>query len=283
MSSFFLGCAIWSYPAWVGELFPRGSKPGDFLSLYSRRFTAVEGNTTFYAIPSAETVEKWAAEAPDSFRFCPKIPREQSHSGLIAPRLLEARAFLERMQLLGVRLGPMLLQLPPSYEPGQLSDLSAFLSSWPREAPISVEVRHRAWFTPRHTLELDKALSGVGAARVLLDSRPVYEVEDDPQAESERKKPRVPLLLGLTAPFTMIRYISHPEPQRNEPYLAGWAERVDAWLRAGTAVYFFVHCPVEERSPAVARRMQALLEARGAPVPPLPWNLIPETGQLKLF
>jgi uncharacterized protein YecE (DUF72 family) len=46
---FHLGCAVWGYKDWVGDLFPPGSKSGDFLSLYSRRLTTVEGNTTFYA------------------------------------------------------------------------------------------------------------------------------------------------------------------------------------------------------------------------------------------
>jgi uncharacterized protein YecE (DUF72 family) len=45
---FYIGCAVWAYKDWVGELFPPGSKSADFLSLYSRRLTTVEGNTTFY-------------------------------------------------------------------------------------------------------------------------------------------------------------------------------------------------------------------------------------------
>ena len=51
MHKFYLGCAVWGYKEWVGELFPPGSKSTDFLSLYSRRLTTTEGNTTFYATP----------------------------------------------------------------------------------------------------------------------------------------------------------------------------------------------------------------------------------------
>jgi hypothetical protein len=46
--SFYLGCAVWGYKAWVGDLFPPRSKQADFLRLYSRRLSTVEGNTTFY-------------------------------------------------------------------------------------------------------------------------------------------------------------------------------------------------------------------------------------------
>jgi uncharacterized protein YecE (DUF72 family) len=48
MAHFYIGCAIWGYKDWVGDLFPPGSKSADFLALYSRRLTTVEGNTTFY-------------------------------------------------------------------------------------------------------------------------------------------------------------------------------------------------------------------------------------------
>ena len=47
-TAFYIGCAIWGYKDWVGDLFPPGSKSGDLLALYSRRLTTVEGNTTFY-------------------------------------------------------------------------------------------------------------------------------------------------------------------------------------------------------------------------------------------
>jgi hypothetical protein len=48
MGNFYIGCAIWGYKEWVGDLFPPGSKSGEFLALYSRRLTTVEGNTSFY-------------------------------------------------------------------------------------------------------------------------------------------------------------------------------------------------------------------------------------------
>ncbi|MEO7912925.1 MAG: DUF72 domain-containing protein, partial [Roseiflexaceae bacterium] len=83
MANFYIGCAVWGYKDWVGGLFPPGSKQTDFLSLYSRRLTTVEGNTTFYATPSVETVKRWAAETPETFRFCFKLPREVSHEGLL--------------------------------------------------------------------------------------------------------------------------------------------------------------------------------------------------------
>ena len=95
--NFYLGCAIWSYKEWVGNLYPPKSPAKDFLSLYSRRFTTVEGNTTFYAIPSAETIEKWVAQTPPGFKFCPKLHRQITHQGLLLPQRDRAIDFLIRM------------------------------------------------------------------------------------------------------------------------------------------------------------------------------------------
>src|SRR5215208_2165430 len=101
MTRFYIGCAVWAYKDWVGDLFPAGSKQGELLALYSRRLTTVEGNTTFYATPKPEVVQRWAAETPDSFRFCFKLPREVSHEGPLAAQVDVTRAFVERMAPLG--------------------------------------------------------------------------------------------------------------------------------------------------------------------------------------
>jgi uncharacterized protein YecE (DUF72 family) len=283
--NFWLGCAIWAYKDWVGELFPPGSKASDFLQLYSHRFTAVEGNTTFYSIPDVETVQRWAVTTPARFQFCPKLPRQLTHQGLLATTMPETLAFLERVQHLGDRLGPVFAQLPPSYSPAYFDDLAAFLAAFPHDqVRLAVEVRHLDWFQPAQAERLNTLLQQVGVGRVLLDTRPIYDGDDDPQVASERRKPRVPLQPILTAPFTLVRYISHPDRQRNLSYLESWATQVVQWLQQGQQVYFFVHCPVEQQSPGIARQFQQLLEQQGT-VPPLPWNeLEAESGtQLSLF
>ena len=55
--SIYLGCPIWSFKGWVGNFYPKGTKPADFLREYARRLTTVEGNTTFYAVPAPKTIE----------------------------------------------------------------------------------------------------------------------------------------------------------------------------------------------------------------------------------
>jgi uncharacterized protein YecE (DUF72 family) len=283
--NFYIGCAVWAYKGWVGELYPPGTRNADFLNLYSRRFTTVEGNTTFYATPNAETVTRWATETPPGFEFCLKLPKNITHQKLLQPHIPEALAFLEQMRPLGTHLGPVFAQLPPSYSPALLDDLTAFLTAWPRtETPLALEVRHIDWFQEPHASNLTSLLEELGVGRVLLDSRPIYTGDDDPQLLSERRKPKLPVQFSVTAPFTLIRFISHPQLSMNQIFMEEWVRQIQEWLQAGIKIYFFVHCPTEDMSPINARYFQQLLEESGVLVPPLPWNNLQQAPhQLSLW
>jgi uncharacterized protein YecE (DUF72 family) len=283
--NFLLGCAVWAYKGWSGDFYPAPSRQADFLRLYSQRLTAVEVNATFYAVPNKETVRRWAADTPPGFAFCPKLPRDLTHRGLLQPSIPGALRFLELMQEFGDRLGPIFVQLPPQYGPELLHDLAKFLRAWPQETvPLAVEVRHSDWFREPHAQTLTALLEQLAIGRVLLDTRPIYQGLDDPQVGNERRKPKLPLQPTVTAPFSVVRFISHPQRELNQSFLEEWRVRVDTWLRQGTRIYFFVHCPIEEHSPGTARAFQRMLEQQGTPIPPLPWNALrtPPT-QLSLF
>jgi uncharacterized protein YecE (DUF72 family) len=285
---FYLGLAIWGYKGWRGGLLPQDSVAQDFLGLYSRRFPVVEGNTMFYATPDASTVQRWAAQTPPDFRFCPKLAQTVTHRGALRTQLPVALDFLDRMQGFGDRLGPLFIQLPPRYGPAQFDDLNQFLQGWTAAAPdseIALEVRHLAWFKPDWAIQLTALLEDLGVGRVLLDSRPIYTGAPSPlldqlPTDQREKKPQVPLQPSITCDFAFVRYIGHPEVDRNIPDLTIWAQQVIRWLAQGKRVYFFVHCPIEAHSPAIAWQFQTLLEAaalvRSIPVPPLPWQHLPD-------
>jgi uncharacterized protein YecE (DUF72 family) len=286
--AFQLGLAVWSFPGWIGDFYPKGSTSKTFLDLYGQRFTTVEGNTTFYSIPSPETIARWVDRTPSPFEFCLKLHRDITHAGLLVPQIEPARRFYETIAGLGDRLGVSFLQLPPRYGPASLGDLEAFLTAWPRDrAPIAVEVRHPAWFQAVRANPLNALLDRLHVGRVLLDTRPIYSTEDDPQKHSKRKKPQLPLQPIAIGDYAFVRFISHPEFAVNLPFLREWVDRVGDWLAAGKRVYFFVHCPIEEHSPHTARRFHALLIEAGIDLPPLDWPAIAEPivepSQLSLF
>ncbi len=280
MAHFSIGCAVWAYKDWLGELFPPGSKSADFLALYSRRLTTVEGNTTFYATPKAEVVQRWATETPETFRFCFKLPREISHAGPLALQVEPTRAFIERMAGLGERLGPFFLQLPPGYTPAQIDDLERWLAAWPRERQLAVEVRHGAWYQPPGEQALMDLLERYQVGRVVMDVRPLdagpLPGADENLERARDRKPDVSMHPLRSGGVALIRYIGHPIPELNGPLLDEWAERVAGWLAEGTEVYFFCHCPDERRSPALCREFQRRLEQL-ADVPRLPWDTL-DTG-----
>ncbi|AKG20036.1 DUF72 domain-containing protein [Calothrix sp. 336/3] len=266
--NFLIGCAVWAYKGWICELYPEGTPTADFLKLYSRRFTTVEGNTTFYAVPSAATVSRWVQETPANFQFCLKFPRNVTHQGKLQPHIPQALEFIHRVQPLGKRLGAIFAQLPPSYSPTLLEDLITFLTALPRQdVAIALEVRHPDWFTDNYTNQLTEILQKLGVGKVLLDSRPIYTPNNHSQIEC--RKPQLPVQFTLTAPFGLIRFISHPQPDINQPFMAEWVNQISLWLQQGKQIYFFVHCPTEERSPANAFHFQQLLQ-QNTPIPPLP-------------
>jgi uncharacterized protein YecE (DUF72 family) len=285
--SFFLGCAVWAYKEWIGDLFPAGSKSAELLRLYTRRLTTVEGNTTFYAVPSAETVARWAAEAAPGFRFCLKIPQAISHAGPLVEGIAATQTFLERIAPLGDQLGPCFLQLPPGFRPRQIDDLAAWLAAWPRERALAVEVRHLEWYEPAGEQALMALLEQRGAGRVLMDVRPL-DLGPLPGAEEDLRrardnKPDVPLHPIRTRGPALVRYIGHPDVARNAALLDEWAERVVAWVADGTEVYFFMHCPVERVSPSLCRELQRRLAGRPG-IPPLPWDSADDApAQSRLF
>ncbi len=274
------GCAVWGHRPWLDNFYPPTADPSDLLSLYAQRMTAVEGNTTFYSPPSVEVVARWRDQTPESFEFCLKLPRTISHYGLLAPKIDQAQRFIERTALLGPRLGPYFGVLSPSYGPERLRDLAAFLAAWPKTQRLALEVRNGGWFHSPHRERLNDLLQQHAVARVLLDTRPVFTgIGPDPQATCERKKPQVPLDLVLTAPFTMVRLISHPKASFNTRWLTSWVPTVQSWLAQGTQVYFFVHCPIEDTSPTTCREFYHRLLAAGTPLPQLPWDHIPEPAR----
>ncbi len=162
-----VGTASWSIPKEHAAPFPT---LGSHLERYAAVFNAVEINSSFYRPHRPATYERWAASVPQSFRFSVKIPKTVTHER----RLKGASDLLERFLLevngLGPRLGPLLLQLPPSlvFEVGTSDE---FLRELRSRVPgtIVCEPRHRSWFTP----EVDGLLGELSIARVAADPTPV--------------------------------------------------------------------------------------------------------------
>jgi uncharacterized protein YecE (DUF72 family) len=290
---FFVGCPVWSFKGWVGNFYPKGTKSGDYLREYARRLTAIEGNTTFYAVPSQKTIEQWMKETPETFRFCPKIPKAISHAGKLVDNLPAALQFLDAMKALSARLGPMFLQLPPRFSPRLLADLGAFLAGWPRDVRLAVEVRHLDWFETPADDTLNKLLSDHNAARVTIDTRPIRDLQGDEilagtvyesLLEARERKPDVPVRPKRTANFTFLRFIGHPRLEVNLPLVEEWAGYFSSQLKDGADVYAFCHSPDNRIAPDLCRALHRRVSNK-IEIPTLPWDGIrtDEVEQGRLF
>ena len=276
----YLGCPIWSYKGWVGSFYPEGTKQSDFLREYARRLNTVEGNTTFYAVPSAETLQRWAEEMPESFRFCPKLPRAISHTGKLQDHLAAAEQFVQVMIQLGPRLGPMFLQLPPRYAPTRLDDLRTFLEAWPEQISLAVEVRHADWFEAPQREDLNALLSELNKARVVIDTRPIRSLSGDKilagsvyerMLQARERKPDLPIPIKREVGFTFLRYIGHPLMDQNTTFIQDWADHLASSLAEGKDAYVFCHCPDERLDPWLCREFHQHVNTI-VPIPSLPWD-----------
>ena len=73
IKKYHIGLTQWGFKDWVGNFFSKDAKSDQFLNQYSSVFNAVEGNTTFYRVPSAENIQKWSDQVPSNFKFCFKF------------------------------------------------------------------------------------------------------------------------------------------------------------------------------------------------------------------
>jgi len=273
--SFYVGAPIWGAKFWVGNFFPPKSKQHDFLSLYSRRLNTVEGNTTFYALPSPDTVKRWVSDTPPDFRFCLKFPKLISHEKRLVGAELETRVFLECVAGLDGRAGPSFLQLPPTFSAKSLPTLETYLAALPKDFRYAVEVRHPDFFKEPDEAALDDLLRRYDIARCVFDTRGLREADpvDDPALrKAQQEKPHVPVRFTRTASFAFVRFVGHPTLEENAPFLEEWADKVAGWLDNDDDVFFFCHLPDDKDVPPMCRDLYARVNARFG-LPPMPeWD-----------
>ncbi len=274
MLPYFLGCPSWSEPAWRGALYPDSTRSADFLPLYASLFNAVEGNTTFYARPSPQTVARWAELMPADFRFCAKLPRDISHTVDLREHLSAAEDFVRLLAPLGERFAPLWLQLPASFGPERLGELQYFVAELGRG--IAVEVRHPAFFAKgEEERALNRLLRDLQVERICLDSRALFSCQSgDPAVlHAQAKKPRLPPRPTAFTQHPQLRFIGHPDLVANDAFMAPWLDKVAGWIEQGLQPYVFLHTPDNLRAPQLALRFHQQLGER---LPGLPALALPD-------
>jgi uncharacterized protein YecE (DUF72 family) len=219
LGKIWIGTSGYVYRHWrKGVFYPTGLKQREELGYYAARFPTVELNNPFYRLPTPEMFCRWREVTPEGFRFAVKASRFITHIKRLQNVEDEVALFMERAELLGPKLGPVLFQLPPNQQV-DLPRLQAFLQILRPDRQWVVEFRHPSWHAP----EVYGLLAHHGVALC------------------------IPVGGGLhpdritTAPFTYIRMHRGQEPAGGftEDEIKVWSGRVQALAGAGKEVYLY--------------------------------------------
>jgi uncharacterized protein YecE (DUF72 family) len=133
----------WSYGFWRGNFYANNLAASEFLRAYSMHFNSVEVDSTFYRTPSNNTTVKWKDQTPSDFLFSLKLPRVITHEKSLINCEREFERFVTVASALREKLGPLLIQLPPTFKPEHTNVLSDFLSNLPKTQRFAIEMRNR--------------------------------------------------------------------------------------------------------------------------------------------
>ena len=214
-----IGTSGWHYKHWVGPFYPQGWPAKKMLSLYIQRFDTVELNNSFYHLPTEQTFSAWREGTPASFRFAVKGSRYITHRKKLKDPIQALARFMEPVESLGSKLGPILFQLPPRWA-RNVERLSAFLRALPPSHRYTFEFRDPSWHDP----EVYRILRRHNAAFC------IYELDG---FESPHE---------LTADFAYVR-LHGPGRKYQGDYsskqLRDWADRIAEWRETLKAVYVY--------------------------------------------
>lgn len=154
-----VGTSSFSAADWCGTFYPTDLPPHEFLTHYARTFRTVEIDATWHFMPNLKTVLAWARKVPAAFVFSAKVPKIITHEKRLEGCEAEWSGFLETMDAMGSKLGPLLLQFqyvsrksdPEESETGDdfMRRLERFLPLMPDRFRYVVEVRNTSWLGPR--------------------------------------------------------------------------------------------------------------------------------------
>ena len=218
-----VGTSGWQYRDWRNVLYPDGLPQRAWLEHYARQFATVEVNNAFYRLPERSVFERWRDRTPEGFRVAVKVSRYLTHIRRLRDPAEPVARLVDRAAGLGPRLGPYLLQLPPTLQ-AEPDRLDACLRAFPTGAQVAVEPRHESWWSD--------------------EVRAVLERHGAPLCWADRAgRPVTPP--WRTAPWGYVRLhegTASPRPSYGRTALASWLDRIDdAWpgaRRADVFVYF---------------------------------------------
>jgi uncharacterized protein YecE (DUF72 family) len=252
-----VGTSGWQYRDWRGVFYPERLPAARWLEHYAGAFPTVENNGTFYRLAAPETFADWRARTPDGFLMAIKASRYLTHIRRLRDPAEPVARLMAAADRLGDRLGPVLLQLPPTMraDPAALDDCLGQFEAHDRASGrlrVCVEFRHPSWWSH----EIREVLQARNAAVCWADrvGRPLGQ-------------------LWRTADWGYLRFhegAAHPWPRYGRQALRSWIARVaDTWP-ADADVFAYFNNDQNAAAPADAAELSQLSAALGFPLPQWP-------------
>ncbi len=241
-----VGTMGWSYGFWKGSFYPEGLASKDFLAFYAKHFGTVEVDSTFYRIPRRQSVMDWKEQTPEGFLFSLKFPQVITHVKMLKDCEEETSVFLERAELLGEKLGVLLLQFPYNFGTEHVPLLRDFLQTLPKTHRYAMEVRNRKLLNH----DFYSVLRDHNAALAWADS------------------PFMPQISELTSDFIYVRWVGDRRRVKGTlgkiemdrtAQINAWAEKLKPFLEEGAEVFGYFSKYYSGYSPSDAEALLGLI------------------------
>lgn len=233
-----VGTSGWSYDHWKEIFYPKEVKTKDWLNYYAQIFPTVEINSTFYHTPLPSTIEKWNAQVPTNFIFSIKANQYITHRKRLHDCEESLLFFYKNIQNLKKKVGPLLIQLPPSFRLNK-ERLVEFIKIMDKKYLHTFEFRHASWFVD----DIYELMSENNIALCITDLNGHLSPEE------------------ITSHFTYIR-LQGPQKAYQGSYgpkkLKEWKNKIETWASKISVYCYFDN---DEKGYAIqdAKALQNLL------------------------
>lgn len=234
-----IGTSGWNFDSWVGEFYEDNVE--DMLPAYANTFGTVELNNSFYSLPDKKNVKDWRSKTPSGFIFSCKASRYITHMKKLKDPEEGVGNLMESLEPFGKKLGPVLFQLPPSWNVNT-KRLEAFLKVLPDGHRYTFELRDKSWLCD----EVYDLLEDHGVALCFYD----YKGHQSPQ---------IP-----TADFIYMRLHGPKTKAYAGSYdgrtLAGYAKKFLNWAADGKEIYCYFDNDQKSCAPKDAQKLIKSIE-----------------------
>jgi uncharacterized protein YecE (DUF72 family) len=229
------------------SFYPSAFQDKSRLSYYSSLFNSIEINSSFYKVPLAATIKKWATDVmTEDFKFTFKLSREITHQRNLLFSEESVFDFMSRINQVGDKKGSLLIQFPASVKISQFKRVGYLLSIVKASDPMSawdvaIEFRDQSWY-------VEDMVSSYQMGLVVHDMLPVGTAFRDTGTN-----------------FVYLRYHG-PNGNYKGSYekaeLSEYADYIKEWMSEGKKVYAYFNNTIGDAIPNLyALRQMALSTA----------------------